>query len=41
MGQAARAWALSKDAAGLPRFGAAAMNALLLKFYNKVLGTGG
>jgi glycosyltransferase involved in cell wall biosynthesis len=41
MGQAAKAWALSKDAAGLPRFGAAAMNALLLKFYNRILGSGG
>lgn len=41
MGKAARNWALSKDAAGLPRFGAAAMNALLLKFYNRVLGVRG
>lgn len=33
MGAAARDWALSKDEAGLPRFGAAAMNAGLKRLY--------
>lgn len=38
MGDAARAWALSRDESGLPRFGAESMNVKLIKFYNGILG---
>jgi glycosyltransferase involved in cell wall biosynthesis len=41
MGEAARAWAQSRDADGLPRFGAESMNAMLKKFYNWILVQGG
>ncbi|MHB0996396.1 MAG: glycosyltransferase, partial [Elusimicrobiales bacterium] len=41
MGAAARDWALEKDEGGLPRFGAASMNARLKKFYAEVLGGSG
>lgn len=37
MGTAAKAWALSPDAAGFPRFGPESMNAQLKNFYDKVL----
>jgi glycosyltransferase involved in cell wall biosynthesis len=37
LGAAAKAWALSKDADGLPRFGRESMNRKLKKFYNRVI----
>jgi len=37
LGKAAKDWALSRNAEGLPRFGAAAMTAALDKFYNAIL----
>ncbi|PIU20363.1 MAG: hypothetical protein COT18_02645 [Elusimicrobia bacterium CG08_land_8_20_14_0_20_59_10] len=40
MGGAAREWALSKDVAGLPRFGAASMNRKLISLYDELLGAG-
>lgn len=38
MGAAARAWALSKDVRGLPRFGPESMNAALLELYAGLAG---
>ncbi len=40
MGEAAKAWALSRGEAGLPRFGTESMNAKLKTFYNEVLPRG-
>ncbi|MCM2267491.1 MAG: glycosyltransferase [Elusimicrobiales bacterium] len=37
LGQAAREWALAKDATGFARFGPESMNSQLQKFYNKIL----
>ncbi len=41
MGAAAKNWALSSDASGLPRFGPESMNAQLKTFYARILGGAG